>query len=552
MKKLLIPKASLEANVLTGAIITALASVNGLTNGTEYAAFNIDVPVLFTPASAFPSLSSLAVIGDSITYYTAASTPANGWCALVATALGLDSSNTAKFLNQGIGGTVLQNSNGSGGTPLGNNGRDRFVSALLGSNKRDGVFVNYGFNDARYTAAPVTFNVTEYQKDLSQVIAGLIEGGYDRNKILITTPYYITDTGLNTGTTGFTGQTRSGFTAFVDAAKAVAMEYGVWCYDAYAYMLANGAGALISGDNIHPDDYGHPIVATGCLTSTVKLNSLAPVAFTVSRSASTTADYAITAPSGSVTNYTIEYALNGTFDYGNAVTVTALTGSITIPSADCRIRIRANFADTSKSPWAISSKLVDIATFVSDSFTDTDGTLITAHTPEIGGAWVAQSGYAPATQSAINAGRVYSPTTLGTYRNTATPPSADYYVETVIDFLSDIASDAVGVIARANAASNNFYFARFSRGSNNFRMFKQVNGVATQLGTALSASFTSGTYKLKLVCQGDTISMYVNDSLVTSVTDTTFSAAGYAGMMDVAVQTATTGRQITSFKAATV
>lgn len=219
---------------------------------------------------SFPSaVDSVVVFGNSIAAGQNASVAANRWINLVATALGAGTP-----LNQGIAGTVLQNSADSGGSARSNNGRDRYVTALLGTNKRDMVFIAYGFNDARYTGAPSTFNVANYENDLREVVAGLINGGYAQSEICILSPYYITDTGLATGSAGFTGQTRSGFEEFVTASASVAEDYGVYYVDIYAYMLANGAGTLIDTDNIHPNDTGHAVIKDGVLTATRRAKAL--------------------------------------------------------------------------------------------------------------------------------------------------------------------------------------------------------------------------------------------------------------------------------------
>lgn len=56
------------------------------------------------------------------------------------------------------------------------------------------------------------------------------------------------------------------------AAREVATEFGLMYFDSYAYMQANGDGTLISGDNIHPNDTGHGVIAAGILETTDVLN----------------------------------------------------------------------------------------------------------------------------------------------------------------------------------------------------------------------------------------------------------------------------------------
>jgi lysophospholipase L1-like esterase len=212
---------------------------------------------------SLPAMASIVGFGDSIAMGSAASIAANRWLNRVAAALGAGTP-----LNKAISGTVLQNSNDAGGSPRPDNGRDRYAADLLGANKREGVFVAYGFNDARYMAAPATLNLANYQNDLCEVLGGLAAGGYPRDRIVMVAPYWISDTGLTTGSSGFSGQNRAGFEAHVAAAQAVARGYGTWWADAYGWMRDHGAATLISGDHIHPNDAGHAAIAEAVLTAT--------------------------------------------------------------------------------------------------------------------------------------------------------------------------------------------------------------------------------------------------------------------------------------------
>jgi lysophospholipase L1-like esterase len=207
--------------------------------------------------AGLPQVASLVGFGDSITFGQQASDAAHRWLDIVSAALGAGTP-----LNQGIQGTVLQNSNDSGGSPRTNNGRDRYVADILGANKREMVTIAYGFNDARYIGAPTTFNLAQYAMDYREILTGVLAGGYPANRICIVSPYWISDTGLNTGSAGFTGQTRAVFEQFVAAAQALAKEFGVYYADTYAAMRDNGGASLIYTDDIHPIDAGHAVIAT--------------------------------------------------------------------------------------------------------------------------------------------------------------------------------------------------------------------------------------------------------------------------------------------------
>ncbi|RJE87951.1 SGNH/GDSL hydrolase family protein [Paracoccus onubensis] len=230
-----IPSGSTSPEAFAESVISTMEHAAGVEKMRLQTALNA-----LLSGSALPSkLANLPGIGDSITVGANATTAANRFLNRVAAALG------ATVTNYGIGGTVLQNSNGSGGTPLNNNGRDRFRGLFTGGSKKDFALIAYGFNDARYTAAPSTFNAAAYKNDYREILVGLLCDGYRRDQILIVGPHYITDIGLKTGSEGFTGQTRAGFEEYVTAARDVAEEFGTLYFDSYAhmrdYMRANGS-----------------------------------------------------------------------------------------------------------------------------------------------------------------------------------------------------------------------------------------------------------------------------------------------------------------------
>jgi len=203
------------------------------------------------------SVDSLLVFGDSIAVGLNGDTAAvdtNSWAVRLAEYFG------ATLTNAGSSGTVLQNSPDSSALPRANNGRDRYVTTLIDGGVKDAVVIAYGYNDARYVAAPSTFGLAQFINDYHEIIKGLIGNGYKPSQIVIVSPYYITDTGLNTGSTGFVGQDRDRFYSFVEAARFIAATYGCFFADTYAYMEAAGGAALIGADHIHPNSAGHAAI----------------------------------------------------------------------------------------------------------------------------------------------------------------------------------------------------------------------------------------------------------------------------------------------------
>lgn len=311
-----------------------------------------------TASAGLPQVLSLSGNGDSIMNEQGATTSAQAWFNIFAAALGVTSP-----LNTAISGTVLQNSADAGGSARASNGRDRFRTALLGSNLKQLVVIAYGFNDARYTGAPATFNVTAYENDYNEIVSGLIGSGFPANRIVIVAPYYITDTGLATGSTGFTGQTRSGFEAFVTAARQIAMDYGCWYHDAYAYMRDNGGSALIGADNIHPNDTGHAVIAEGVLTATIINTRLTATGLTQSSGGAGSLTVAWTAPPDAPSTYEAAYGNMATDVWSTPVTgiATATNTWTGLSAGTYRTKVRPVYADGTKGPWAVATSTVSVS-----------------------------------------------------------------------------------------------------------------------------------------------------------------------------------------------
>jgi lysophospholipase L1-like esterase len=199
---------------------------------------------------------SLAVFGDSITAGSAASAPERRWANLLAARLG------ARLDNRGISGTVLQGSADAGGTPRADNGLGRAARDLLSSERADLIAILYGFNDARYTAAPATLNHDGFQRDYSALLEQLFAAGYAAEAICLGSPPHIPDAGFAVGAEqGFGGQSRAEFQRYVGTVELVARDAGTYYAPVNERMGAHGADALLSPDHVHPNDAGHAAIA---------------------------------------------------------------------------------------------------------------------------------------------------------------------------------------------------------------------------------------------------------------------------------------------------
>lgn len=199
-------------------------------------------------------ISGTRVFGDSITAGFNASRPELAWPALFAGAV-----DGFPIRNHAIPGTVLQGSRLAEGKPRPNNGVCRFVESLLDRPHEDAILILYGYNDARYTAAPETMNVAGFARDYAKILKALIAAGHGQ-RIAIGSPPYIPDAGFSIGSAGFTGQTRPGFEGYVEAVRQLARQFSVFYAPVYERMKEHGDGLLASPDITHPNDAGHRVI----------------------------------------------------------------------------------------------------------------------------------------------------------------------------------------------------------------------------------------------------------------------------------------------------
>jgi len=198
--------------------------------------------------------SGIRVFGDSITAGFNASHPHLAWPALFAAELG-----ALSLRNHAIPGTVLQTAPLADGKARADSGVSRFAGALLDAPHRDAILILYGYNDARYTAAPDSMNAKSFSRDYANMLEKLIAAGH-AERLAIGSPPYIPDSGFSVGSSGFTGQTRQGFEVYVRAVRELAQAFRIFYAPVYERMKACGDGALASPDLTHPNDAGHRVI----------------------------------------------------------------------------------------------------------------------------------------------------------------------------------------------------------------------------------------------------------------------------------------------------
>jgi lysophospholipase L1-like esterase len=209
--------------------------------------------------------TSLAVFGDSITAGSAASAPAHRWANRLATRLGV-----ARLSNKGISATILQSSPDASGASRPDNGLGRCDRDLLGPDRADLVAILYGFNDARYTAAPATLNRAGFARDYRALLDRLLAAGYTADALCLGSPPYIPDAGFAVdAANGFAGQSRAEFQAYVATVRDLARHTGAHYAAVNEHMTTAGGDALLSPDHVHPNDRGHAVIADAFAAATL-------------------------------------------------------------------------------------------------------------------------------------------------------------------------------------------------------------------------------------------------------------------------------------------
>jgi hypothetical protein len=155
-----------------------------------------------------------------------------------------------------------------------------------------------------------------------------------------------------------------------------------------------------------------------------------------------------------------------------------------------------------------------MALFVNDTFTDTNGTLITAHTGELGATWLkhlsANNGAPPTIEN--NAVRAAENNSEAWYYASGVATTPDYPMTTRYSVLAVSNGNSAGAgVRHSTSASTGYQFTYNSNfGAPFFRLRKVVAGVVTSLvGDLTFAGLGIGTYDITCSAVGTTISGFV-------------------------------------------
>lgn len=172
--------------------------------------------------------------------------------------------------------------------------------------------------------------------------------------------------------------------------------------------------------------------------------------------------------------------------------------------------------------------------FAEDTFTDSDGTLLTSHVGELGATWTVQPSVFTGSAQISNANRL-RPTAgadLRRFYSSGVPPAADYEVSANIVWLSGaVGFGYMGVCGRMSTSADTSYTVRWAASLTAWQLFKMVAGTQTQLGSNVVQALTAGRpYRVKLRMVGTRISVSVEGVDIIVQTDAVITAAGRGGV----------------------
>lgn len=196
-------------------------------------------------------------------------------------------------------------------------------------------------------------------------------------------------------------------------------------------------------------------------------------------------------------------------------------------------------------------------TFVSDSFTDSAGTNLSAHTGETGATWTQHTSLADQAPLLItDANRIRpnsAPTAGGVYWASGTLNAHNYFVKATIHVASLPASGNVGVVLRAATGSALFFYPIYNLSTGAWEIWKSVGAGQTLLGSVTQTLTVGNDYVLKVAVTNGRITLIVDNipriSIHTLASETLRPNAIKVGVTGYGAFTNSTGLHIADFMA---
>lgn len=166
-----------------------------------------------------------------------------------------------------------------------------------------------------------------------------------------------------------------------------------------------------------------------------------------------------------------------------------------------------------------------MSTFVSDTFTDTNGVVLTAHNSDIGMTW---AGSVMTIQS--------NQVTFGTFGtavcfSTRVPTSPDYSVQATIVFNGATRAASFGGVTARGSISSDYYRAMYDGDAEVWRLQKLASTVVTNLGSTFAMAYVQGaSHTVKLTLTGTSLEVFIDGVSRITATDSTHAGIGRAGI----------------------
>ena len=164
---------------------------------------------------------------------------------------------------------------------------------------------------------------------------------------------------------------------------------------------------------------------------------------------------------------------------------------------------------------------------VHDTFTDTDGVDLSAHTPDVdsvGGGWIDDT----------TAVEIQSNQAAGVGNDASSwidAGNADVTVE--VTRHTPISNRALRLMGRLTDTSNYIYLNISARGTDasSFRLFRREAGAGTTIASGTYTVNISSTYNVKLAMSGSSVSAYLDDGTPLTATETFNQTATKHGLL---------------------
>lgn len=187
----------------------------------------------------------------------------------------------------------------------------------------------------------------------------------------------------------------------------------------------------------------------------------------------------------------------------------------------------AGFGPNQALKLANATSAAAVASFGCDNFTDTNGTLLTAHTPSgtgCSGTWTVETGSSGNGEIQTNSLEDQNGDAPTLYHS-GTPATAEYDVQATITG----AGDTGGPAGRCSAIAATFYYAYWANGSNEWRLTRSVATVQTTLATAVTDDPNGSVRTVKLQIRDAAKKVFIGGVERITSADNTITAAGSAG-----------------------